>query len=552
MLNKQNLKIWWAISKKEFRIFTYRIKKIRIWVFILITLMLILWGLYFGPTAITSIFPEIFHIYAKDYKTRYSDFLGFLFTICFLINLLVPIFDSYRRSEVDLKELCLSSPVKLNDVFFADYLWRIPLYILVVLILGPLVAGTINLIKPLSLLEILILYLCLLGNFLFSLLIGSILMIYLQKTILNSEKIKKNSAYVIFLITFIIIGFVYLLQFIIFYLLQVPEFNFFLLIFPSFWYSNIVSYMIDPQLLVLGNLNLIISISVSVIIPSLILIVYYKNLDRIIEMDKFNKKSKSGEKKASFFSLIEKITVGKWKFLVLTQIKEFLRDKENLVKILFAIATISLSGIVLLLSYDQVVSFLKDSGITNVSFNDLRLISIPLLAWLGSFLFAVLNAVYSFLKSKNLIMYYRKSPRGVKALLFSYFYSQVQLIVLIDIFVTIILSLLFLYDLILILYFFCLFFLYGVMSVALEIGFQCVNPLFKYKTKVVLINIYYILFIQIISFFIVLMIIIPTIPNDSIHFNILHQIFIIHLGIMYCSFLPLILLLGYRKIRRIE
>jgi len=164
MITKRNIKIWWAISKKEFRIFTYRFKKNRKNILILLTIILILWGFYLGPNIIGSIFPQIFYDYAQTYKSRYSDFLGFLFTICFLINLLVPIYDSYRRSEVDLKELCLSAPVKLNDIFFADFLWRIPFYVLVVLLLGPLIAGTINLITPLNILEILLLYLCLLGN----------------------------------------------------------------------------------------------------------------------------------------------------------------------------------------------------------------------------------------------------------------------------------------------------------------------------------------------------------------------------------------------------
>jgi hypothetical protein len=553
MLGKKNIKIWWAISKKEFRIFTYRIRKRRKTVLIFISLVLFFWGFYFGPNIITSVFPEIFHIYAYQYRARYSDFLGFLFTICFLINLLVPIYDSYRKSEVDLKELCLSAPIRLNDIFFADFLWRIPFYILVVLILGPLIAGTINLIKILTLAEIFLLYSCLLGNFIFSLLIGSILMVYLERRILNSEKIKKNSAYVIFLITFLIIGFVYLLQFLIFYLQQIPELNFILIIFPSFWYSNIVSYMIDPQLLILTDFNLLLSILASIFIPFIILILYYKKLDKIIEMDKLNAKS-DFRKKSVFFSIIEILSIRKWKSLILTQMKEFVRDKENLVKVIFSTATIFISGVVLFLSYDQIksVDIFQEAGLSDIDIIDLKILAIPLLSWLGSFLIAVLNAVYSFLKSKDLILYYRKSPRGVKALIFSYFFSQIQLIFLIDLVVTFSISLLYMFDILQIIYFFTMFFFYGVMSVGLEIGFQCLNPLFKYKTKIVLINIYYILFIQILSFFIILMILIPLIPNESAHFEVLNQIFLLHLILMYCTFMPIFLFLGYRKLKKIE
>jgi hypothetical protein len=282
-------------------------------------------------------------------------------------------------------------------------------------------------------------------------------------------------------------------------------------------------------------------------------IIYYKKLDKIVEMDKFNTKSERG-KNPVFFSIIEKLSIRKWKSLVLTQTKEFVRDKENLVKLIFSAATIFISGVVLLLSYDQIKTLyiFEEAGLTDIDIMDLKFLAIPLLSWLGSFLIAVLNAVYSFLKSKDLILYYRKSPRGVKALLFSYFYSQIQLIFLIDFVVTIAISLLYMFNIIQIIYFFTMFFFYGVMSVGLEIGFQCLNPLFKYKTKVVLMNIYYILFVQIISFFIILMILIPIIPNESAHFEILTQIFLLHLILMYCTFMPIILILGYRKLKKIE
>ena len=147
MINKHNIRIWIAIATKEFRVFTYRFQKHRKNIIIILSIFIMFWGFYLGPIILNSIIPNLFRNIVASYAKEYLlDLFGYFFFIIFLINILVPIYDFYRRTDIDLKETYLSSPIDIRDVIMGDFLWRIPFYGIIVLLLGPFFISILSLI----------------------------------------------------------------------------------------------------------------------------------------------------------------------------------------------------------------------------------------------------------------------------------------------------------------------------------------------------------------------------------------------------------------------
>ena len=556
MLNKKNIKIWIAIAKKEFRINTYRFRGKRKLILILIFGTLSFWGFYLGPIFLNAIIPEILKAIGPNYVKQYFlDLIGYFFFILFIYNFLVPIYDFYRKPDIDIKETYLSSPIKINDVVMAEFLWRIPFYIIVVLILGPLLVILLNIVKDVQIIDYFILYFYLFLLFVFSLLLGLIVISIIKYNAFKIRKIQKNAIYFIFFLTFIVILIVYILQFLVIQFASTDEYNVFLILIPSYWFSNIVAYVVDPSSLTFSEIS--ISIILSITIPILVLYLYYRSVNNsFISEKKYNNNfSESTKSNTMIYKVIDKLTVKKWKSLVMVQSKEYLRDKENIAKILFTLSMIILTGFALFFSFPDLKRSLEDSPFSEfiqitINSNQYKILVIILLSWTGSFFYVILNATYPFLNTKDIIFYYRKSPRGFKSLIISYIYSQILILLFIDIIITLIFSLLFFLDILLILLLFLYFLFNNIILLLLGIGLQCYNPLFKDEKKIVFINVYYILIIQMISLFIVVNLLLFYLSKSDIHFNLIVLIFLSNLLILI---IPMFILLffGIKRIKKL-
>ncbi|MBY9006122.1 MAG: hypothetical protein KGD63_05145 [Candidatus Lokiarchaeota archaeon] len=559
MLEKKNIRIWLAIAKKEFRIFTYRFQRNRKKIFIFICILITFWGFYLGPIILNSIIPSIFKslgaVYIKDYII---DLLGYFFFIIFLINFLVPIYDFYRRSEIDLKETYLSSPIKIKDVIMADLLWRIPFYGMMVLFLGPFFISIIGLVKEIQIIEYIVLYSCLFSLFIFSLVLGMIVINMIKYNAFKIYKLQRNSIYFIYLITFLIVLMLYILQFLVIYLTTSSDFKSYLILLPSFWFSNIIAYMIDPTIPILSETTIWISICLSISIPIITLFLYYRSVNNSIITENLtqNFNSKSFNNNNKIYSIFRSLIVKKWKILVLVQLKEYLREKENIAKLFFTLAIIILSGVAFLFSYPDLKKYLESSPFDEfititINFNQYKFLAVFLISWTGSFFYCILNATYPFLDSKEIIFYHRKSRRGFRSLIISYIYAQILILIFIDILITIIISLIFLLDVFLILILFIFFLSNNIILLFLGIGLQCYNPLFKYEKKIIFINVYYIIIIQLISIFTSINLILLFLPNSSVNLDLLNVILFSNLFVLI---IPMIILLffGLKKINKLH
>ncbi|TFF87349.1 MAG: hypothetical protein EU550_03400, partial [Promethearchaeota archaeon] len=320
-MKSDSLKVWVTVARKEFRIFTYRFRRNRLLLLIVFSFISVFWGFYLGPLIFEAILPEIFEVWASRAKNRIGDLFGYFFALLFLINMFVPIYDSYRSKKINIREIEISTPVKMKDVIFADFLWKVPFNFWVVLLIGPIFVSLLDLIKRMSLLNYIFVYVSLFGLLTFSLLIGTIIVNLIERNLLEKNERKAN--YYIFFITFMVLLLIYVFQFFIDFFTTNPDLKLILNIFPSFWYSNIILYNVDTTLLIFAEINLLISIFLAIFFPFLLLIFYYRKLGKIISLEV------TLEKDQKFFNLfrVEKILniiiPEKWSFFVLIQLKEF-------------------------------------------------------------------------------------------------------------------------------------------------------------------------------------------------------------------------------------
>ena len=321
------------------------------------------------------------------------------------------------------------------------------------------------------------------------------------------------------------------------------------MLYPSFWYSKIILYAIDPSLNLFNSLSnylfVITNSSFGFIIPSSLLYFSYKNADHFYSLEGTAEDEVFVIKKErGFYKLIRKITPPKWEGLIITQFKLFFRKKENFFKIIYIGALISVIGVIIIYS-------LENPGLASYDILNFKLLIVIIVSWVGGLLFGVLIGLHIFIESKQLLFQYKSTTRGIKALVFSYIYEIFYLILILDIILTIFFTLLFQLELIYSLIFFITFMLYGFVIQIQAIGVQCFNPLFEERGKNAYLISYFLIFSQVVSFFIVLLIFVPLAPDTLNNSLGLTYILLINLALT-SGFSFLIFRIGLRKLQKLE
>ncbi|MEJ2295858.1 MAG: hypothetical protein P8Y23_13970, partial [Candidatus Lokiarchaeota archaeon] len=139
------LMLWYRIAKNEIRLKTFRFRKERTVFFIILYALFLFWALFLGPYVIDLLLPDILKFYGSTLKTVLHPIIEYFFLMIFIIFIIYPLFMLYRRLEIGIKDIILSSPAKPGDIFIGEFLGQMPFYTLVVLGIGPL--GTSFLIQ---------------------------------------------------------------------------------------------------------------------------------------------------------------------------------------------------------------------------------------------------------------------------------------------------------------------------------------------------------------------------------------------------------------------
>lgn len=550
------MSLWRTIAKNEIKLKTYRFRRNRKLFFILTYSVFLLWASYLGPVVFDAILPEILKDYTEFYEAIITLVFEYSFMMLFVMYAIYPLFILYRKKEIGIKDIILASPIKAGDIYLGEFIGQIPFYFLFLLAIGPLGTSLSAQINPnLIFLDYLVFYFSMFMLLIFALLIGTILANLFENKIETSKKLQDLNNWLIILLSFIVISIFYVFHFLFEFISNHPEFKSWFMFFPSFWYSNTILYLINPSLIEPYIINIWLNIGLAIMVPLLIFYISYKkayifyNLERRVE-----KKAIISKQENVFYKLLRRYTPHKWSGLITTQSKQLLRKKENYAKLIYILIFIGFIGIFISFSLKDSTLIIEDNPLNTpliIEVLNHKLLTILIIGWIGGLIFGILVGISIFANSKEILFIYKKSPRGLNSLIYSYLFLILYIIFLVDIILTIFFAFFLKIDFFEILIFFAAFLCNSTIIILQATAIQCIKPLFEERGKDIFFNIYLIILLQITSILITLLI---TIPNFSPFINLsigLIIIFLVNMGISTALSI-LVFYIGIRRLNNIE
>ncbi|MFX1570767.1 MAG: hypothetical protein ACFFCV_20710 [Promethearchaeota archaeon] len=549
------MSLWKKIAKNEIRIKTSRFRNHRRLFIVLIFSVCFYWGAFIGPYFMDAIIPEVVKEYSYQFETLIVQLIEFTFVSLFLVSLMYPLFVLFRKSEVINKEIILATPVKSVDIIFGEFIGHIPFYSLFILIVGPFGLTLILQINPnMNILHYLVYYLCIFTLYMFGSLIGKFISNWVEK-VLGHKRVTDFSNFFLLLISIIVITIYYSFQFMFNFIKIHPEFKGIFLFYPSFWFSNIILYFVNFTLVGSYFPNIWISIILAITVPISISYFFYRKANFFCDLNILAEKdSKTINKENYFYNIIKKGTPRDFKGLVTIQFKVFLRKKENILKLVYMIGTISVLGVLIYISFKTqifslIIEPLNIPIIIQTRFDKNAIIFI--LSWMGGLIFGIFMGMHDFIGSKEILYVYKKSIRGTKALLYSLIYETLIILIFYAIFLTIFFSIIYQIDSVVSLLFFLTYIINSEIIFIQSIGIQCIRPIFGEYQKNLFINNYLIIFIQIVSFLLSLFIFLYSLSILLSPYLVLILTIVFNLGVSgLITFF--IMYLGKKRLDKIE
>ncbi|MFX0105304.1 MAG: hypothetical protein ACFE75_07430 [Candidatus Hodarchaeota archaeon] len=548
--------LWKTIFKNEIRRKTYLFRKNRKLFFIVIYAIFLFWAIYLGPVFFDTVIPELIKQFSEMFEPMIINIVESTFMMLFLLYIMYPIFMLYRKPEIGYKDILLASPIKPGDIFVGEFLGQIPFYSLLILGIGPIINSLFLQVNPdLTVFHYIGIYLMIFLLIIFGLLIGTTIANWLERKMMTKNRLKNLNYSLVVLLSFLLIICFYIFHFIFNFISENPEFKSLMIIYPSYWYSNVLLYLINPLIVEAYILNIWLNIGLAIIIPPLIFFISYKNANTIYTIDQ-----KLGsvlmntryDKKINRF--LRKITPQGYKRLVDVQFKEFFRKRENIPKLIYVGAFTGILGLFVFFSLEDPLLAIGDTWLIApylIQIFYFKYLLMMILSWMGGLIFGIFMGIYVLIGSKDIIFLYKKSIRGIKPLIYSFFYEMIYLIIFLDTFLTIFFTILFPLDFLSALTF---FFLYPINTLIILIqatGIQCIKPMFEERGKNVYFNIYLTIFIQVTALLIATFIIVPIIPAYIDHSLGLLYILLTNTGLS-AGIALLLIYLGIRKLNRLE
>ncbi len=527
--------LWKTIAKNEIKLRTSRFRSHRKLFFIFLYSILLIWAFIGAPMLFDLFMPTLATEYSSIFKEVVALVIESLMMVLFLVLIMYPLNNVYREDETYTKESLLATPVKANDIFLGEFLGKSPIYSMAVLIFGPVVTGLINPLINMNFYQYLIIYGSVFVLVYFANLVGSILSSWIEHKISKNERARDLGKALIWVFTILMVVIMYTVMFFLNFLLAHPELKIWLVFYPSFWYSNLILYSIDPRLLDPFILNIWMSILLSISIPLVVLYLSYKRAESFYTLEGgLEKSSKTVTKHESAFFGVLRILLGNWGGLTVIQLKRFFRKKANIARIAYVVGLLGF-----------ICWFMTRMG-TDV-FG--RMFATTIIIAIGGGMNSIILGHLGFIDSKDLIWVYKRSPRGIKSLVYSYLLAMFISNIFLAIFITTLLSIFLNLDIVMSTIFFLEFLIFAELSMCQASGIQCLNPAFgekdanmKGNAMISMVLLQPLLFMP--------NILVKFIDIESIKLTLLLMHGIIFLYIIFTS-LPL-LYIGLKKLRKME
>jgi len=467
-LQYEKKSLWRVIAKNEIRVRTSSFRNHRKSVFILVYALLFLWALVIAPFIFDMFMPTLAAQYSTIFKPVVAILIETFMMTFFLILVMYPLNNVYREMEVGFKESLLATPVKANDIFLGEFLGKAPLYSMMILILAPIVVGMVNPLIDLTIVNFIVIYGSVFGLVYFANLVGSIIASWVEHKISKSEKARDLGKALIWIFAIVMIAMMYAVLFFLNELMANPELKNWLAFYPSLWFSNIILYSIDPILLNTFILNIWISLLLVIAVPITTLYISYRNAESFYTLEGGIEKSSITvvEHENLFYKIVRKVSSRKWAGLTVMQLKRFLRKKVNYAKIAYVVG---------LLGFMTWFIAGNTGDIFGVSFGTTLLIA------LGGGVGSMMIGHLGFVDSKDLIWVYKRSPRGLKGLIYSYLLSIFILNIFIAASISIIFNIVANLDIVNTIIFFVEFLLFSQITMCQAMGIECISPAYGEK-----------------------------------------------------------------------
>ena len=535
---------WKAIAKCEIRRGTSRFRNHRALFFVVIYSLMIFWALFLAPFLLERLIMP----FVKDISTvpiiylelAVATIIEYLLMIFFLMIMVYPINTVFRKTEIGFKEVILASPATTGDIFIGEFFGKIPIYIAGVLIFAPIITGLINPLISLTLIQYLIIYGCIIGVVIFAVLIGSILASFLEHKIAKSEKARDLGKVLMFVVGIGMVALIYTLEFGFEFLMDNPKLKNWLMFHPAFWYSNVILYSINPVFINSYFLNIWSSAWLAIFVPIFFLYIAYKKADAFFTLEGgIDKVSSIIEKEGAIYKFVRKVTPRDWSGLVVTQLKEFFRRRENIMKLIYVVGLVGFMAVM--------YSFIGEEDLTA----EMTSIYSMIIIWMAGMMFAFMIGNFVFVGSKDIVWIYKRSPRGIETLVSSYLFAQLFPIIIMDVVLTIFISIFYQYDLFSAVFFFVFYLMHCMVSLAEAIGLQCFMPSYEERGRQMSINVFLLMILQMAPFFLVIfgfVFFIPSnFPPSLLKIAMLSPIILISVCIA-----ALLLYYGTKKLNRLE
>ena len=142
------MSLWKILVKNELRIRTARFKSHRKLFFITISAIFLFWAVYLGPVFFNAVFPDILAAFSGILELVLYFVIEYFLMTVFVMFILYPLFTLFRKSEIGIKDVILSSPVKSGDIFLGEFFAQLPFIFLIVLAVGPAAASLLSQVNP--------------------------------------------------------------------------------------------------------------------------------------------------------------------------------------------------------------------------------------------------------------------------------------------------------------------------------------------------------------------------------------------------------------------
>ncbi len=311
---------WNVIAKNEIKTKTSKFRQHRVLYFVILYGVILTWAFIVAPMLFDSFMPTLDQSETLNsiIFPAVALIIQFLLMIVFIMLLIYPANFIYRGIELGNKEIILATPVTAGDIFFGEFMGKVPFILLYALGLTPAIVGLINPLIHLNFLQTLVIYVDIICMVLFALLLGNILASWFEHKIVDSEKCRDYAKVLIVIFGIGILVLVYSILLLFQYLLSHPEFKNWLVFFPAIWFSNIIIYILEPSLLDSSILNIWMSIGLAVIIPLLVIYLSYKKADAFFSLEAGTEKhSMSIEEESKVYAFFRMFIGKNWQGLVI-------------------------------------------------------------------------------------------------------------------------------------------------------------------------------------------------------------------------------------------